>query len=104
MRKRLFLDVPFFLAVVALAGIQPGVAVSPAAAQPVIYCGVPPVPPVGCATENAHCICNSKSRCQWFYDCTQNKTAAAGIAYFYPYMMRMEHENATPRPAPGSRY
>ena len=87
MRKQMY------LAVAILAGIQASVALSPAAAQP-----------IGCSREKAHCICDSKSRCQWFYDCTQNQSAAAGIAYFYPYMMRMDRGNATPRPAPGARY
>lgn len=98
MRKRLF------PALIVLAAIQTDACVLPAAAQPVVYCAVPPVPPVGCPSEKARCICDSHSRCQWFYDCTQNKTAAAGSAYLYPYMMRMDRSNATPLPAPASRY
>jgi hypothetical protein len=95
------------LAAIMLAGIQASLAVSTAAAQPIVYCAVPPVPPVGCATEKARCICDTNSRCQWYYDCTQNQSAAGGsaYAYMYPYMTRMERGgNATPLPAPGSRY
>jgi hypothetical protein len=94
------------LAAIMLVGIQASLAVSPAAAQPIVYCAVPPVPPVGCAREKARCICDTNSRCQWYYDCTQNQSAAGGsaYAYMYPFMTRMQRGNATPLPAPGSRY
>ena len=106
MRNRLHLAAQFFLGVVMLVAIQAALAVSAAAAQPVVYCAVPPVPPVGCSTEKAHCICDTTNRCQWYYDCTQNPSASAGGAYAYPYpsMMRMERDQATPRPVPGARY
>ena len=88
------------LAVIVCAAIR----VSAAAAQPTVYCAVPPVAPAGCPTEKARCICDTKSRCQWYYDCTGGKSAAAGSAYLYPDMMQMDRDNATPRPTPGSRY
>jgi hypothetical protein len=43
-----------------------------AQADPLATCVVPPVPPVGCTNQDAHCICDAAGNCHWVYDCTRH--------------------------------
>jgi hypothetical protein len=56
------------LALIALTGI----ALMEAAAQPAVFCAVPPVPPVGCTLQDGKCLCDASGHCRWLYNCTHN--------------------------------
>ena len=42
---------------------------SPVYAQS-LQCGLKPLPPVGCKSENARCICDPEGNCHWEFDCS----------------------------------
>jgi hypothetical protein len=58
--------------ILALAALTIAVTAS-AKADPVATCAVPPVPPVACSSQDAHCICDAAGNCRWVYDCTQRQ-------------------------------
>jgi hypothetical protein len=41
---------------------------SAVSAQP-LQCGIKPLPPLGCKSENAHCVCDAAGHCHWEFDC-----------------------------------
>jgi len=34
-----------------------------------IACGIQPIPPIGCNSNSAHCVCNAQGQCHWVFDC-----------------------------------
>jgi hypothetical protein len=30
-----------------------------------INCGIPPIPPIGCSSEDATCVCDEDGNCRW---------------------------------------
>jgi len=34
-----------------------------------LSCGIKPIPPIGCKSENAHCVCTADGECHWEFDC-----------------------------------
>lgn len=31
------------------------------------FCGIPPIPPIGCSTANATCVCDASGNCYWIF-------------------------------------
>lgn len=32
-------------------------------------CGIPPIPPIGCDSDDAVCVCDAEGRCSWQFNC-----------------------------------
>jgi hypothetical protein len=53
---------------IVLAIVSGAIFASPVYAQS-LQCGLKPLPPVGCKSEKARCICDEDSNCHWEFDC-----------------------------------
>ena len=34
-----------------------------------LECGIKPIPPIGCSSENAVCVCDESEECEWKFVC-----------------------------------
>ena len=34
-----------------------------------INCGIKPIPPIGCDSDDARCVCDAEGNCEWVFDC-----------------------------------
>jgi hypothetical protein len=60
-----------FVLVLAVVASLATALMATAKADAIATCAVPPVPPVACSSQDAHCICDAAGNCHWVYDCTQ---------------------------------
>ena len=57
--------------IIVVAAVVASCMVTAAAFGQSIQCGLKPLAPLGCKSENAHCVCDAQGNCHWEFDCSR---------------------------------